>query len=244
MDKGRGLVLGGLAIVLLAGFAGLQSARLWARGEIDRVERQAEALRAQRDSILAVTGLRDSLKITLDRAAQELELETDGLRSRIARMEGERARAQLAVWELRTNNAVEADFARAFPEFAPAMRATSLLTPDGDSLSYLMLPTRFHQSFIIYRRNSDSFESQRDSFALLDDRNREIIGLKDSIIVLSELNEDAFRLGYDSAFSVSRQLQADYVKLLRQPRFALNVPTLTTVAGALGVGFVLGFVVK
>jgi hypothetical protein len=244
VDKGRGLIVGALAIAVLLGISGFLSARLWARGEIDRVERQAEMLRAQRDSILAVTGLRDSLKLVLDASAIRLENETDLLRQQIGAIETARARAQLAVWELRTMNDTERRFAEAFPEFAPAMRATTVASAEGDSIHYLMFPTNFTRSFIIYRQNSDAFEAQRDSLLTLDAKNQEIIGLKDSIIVLTEANEQAYRLGYDSAFSVSQQLQAEYVKLLRQPRFGVNVPTLASLAGALGVGFAVGFVVK
>lgn len=245
MDRGKVYAGGTVLVLVVVAIGAFQTARLWARDEIHRIERQADSLRSQRDSIVAVTAVRDSMKQVLDRTLDSLGVEASTLRTRVASLEERRAAAQLGVWRLRTNDATEQMFRTAFPEFAGAMRATDLAPNDGDPpLRYLMVPTNFARSFIVYRNNSESFEAQRDSLLLLDSINLEMHGLEDSVRLLGELNERVLRIGYDSAYAKYDQLRNDYVKVLGQPRFTFNVPTVATVGGALALGIVAGLAVR
>jgi hypothetical protein len=211
---------------------------------LHRVEMEAAALRAQRDSIRAVANLRDSLRTVITATTDSLRQRTDSLRLSVARIEAGREAAERAVWHLRDSDATERAFREAYPEFAPAMRVTEYQQdPNGPALNYLMLPTNTARSFIVYRLRADSLELVRDSLLLLDTLNVAVIGLKDSVITLTRLNEDAFRIGFDSASAAFERLRADFETLARKPRLGFNVPTLGGMLAALGVGFVVGFVV-
>lgn len=240
MDKSRVLAVVTVVLIGVVGYAAYQTARLWAQEEIRSVEEEARAVRAQRDSILIANEVRDSIGAELDAVADSLGAETDFLRARVEEMEAERAEQQLAVWQLRTADDTEREFAQVYPEFAPAMRATELVTDDGDSIRYIMLPTNFARSFMVFRQNSDAFEAQRDSLLVLDEKNVQIIELQDSIQVLTAANADALRIGYDSAFARYEERTEEYIRLLDQPRFRFDVPTVTGLLGATAVGIVLG----
>lgn len=245
MSRSKQIAIGFALVVAVALFAGFQTARLWARAEVARVEAEAEAIRAQRDSILTATAIRDSVRASVERAVSGLSAETQELRLKIAAMEQARAQAQRDVWLLRTSDDTEREFRTAFPEFADAMRMTELRpTPDAPSLRYLMVPANFARSFIIYRRNSEAYEAQRDSLAKLDDLNGQIIALQDSIATLLALNEQAFRMGYDSAYAMFERRTADYISLLQKPRFQLDVPTASTVVGSAAVGALLATLLR
>lgn len=239
MDKDRlRAVAGGVILVVLAiAFLTYRSSA----EEIRRVQLEAAILRAQRDSIRAVAELRDSLRTLLSRTADSLDERTDSLRERVAAIESGREAAERAVWHLRTSDETEGAFRKAYPEFAPAMRVTEYKPdPAAPPLRYLMLPTNTARSFMVYRLRADSLELTRDALTQIVSLRDSVVGLKDSIITLGRLNEAAFRVGYDSAYASFERLRDDYIKLAKQPRFAFNAPTLTTVAGALAVGFAVG----
>lgn len=235
-----GLGAAGLAVVLV--FAAYQTARARAAEEIHRVEQEAATLRAQRDSIIAVAALRDSLSAEIRGVADSLGLEVDAVRRDIAQAEEERAEAQLDVWLLRSEDDVERRFREAFPEFASSMRVTEQAPEPGLlPLRYLMVPFQTARSFVTYRQNSESFEAQRDAFAAIDSMNMEIQSLQDSIIVLSEANEAAYRQGYADTFDRYTALSDDYVACLRRPRLDFGNKWGYMAAG--GVGVALGVLV-
>ena len=241
MASGRLLASAGVGVVAFGAVAFV--AYRSSAEAIHRVEMEAAALRAQRDSIRAVANLRDSLRTVITATTDSLRQRTDSLRLSVARIEAGREAAERAVWHLRDSDATERAFREAYPEFAPAMRVTQYQDPGGPVLNYLMLPTNTTRSFIVYRLRADSLELVRDSLLLLDTLNVAVIGLKDSVITLTRLNEDAFRIGFDSASAAFERLRAEFETLARKPRLGFNVPTLGGMLAALGVGFVVGFVV-
>ena len=239
MDSSRVLSVGGAALLVVGALAFLTYRS--SAEEIHRVQLEAATLRAQRDSIRAVAELRDSLRTVLGRAADSLDQRTDSLRERVAAIEAGREAAERAVWHLRTSDETEREFRQAYPEFAPSLRMTEYQPdPEIPALRYIMLPANTAKSFIVYRLRADSLELTRDGLRQIVSLRDSVIGLKDSIITLTSLNASMFRVGYDSAFAGFERLREDYIKLAQQPRFGFNLSTVSTVAGALAVGFVVG----
>ena len=210
MDRGKlvGGLIGLVVVVAVAVFAAYQAAKLSAQAEIHRAELERETARAERDSILAVTALRDSFKVETQRTIDSIAVATSDIRRFVDSVERDRAAEQLRVRLLRSNDAVEQRVREVFPEFAGAMRVTEDRTDPDVPIEYIGFPVQFASAFMIYRQNAEAFEVQRDSLAMLDTLNLEIIALKDSIITLTELNEETFRLGFDSAFARYEQRTA------------------------------------
>ena len=235
------IALGAVAVVLLVVVANL-IAQLGGQEKIHQAEVEAAQVRAQRDSITAVVAARDSMRQVVEVQAVQLTGEANDLRVQVAAAEQARATAQLGVRRLRTSEATEQRFRETFPEFSEAMRVTEVAPPEDPafSIKYIMVPSNFAQTFIIDHQNSASFEAQRDSLRVLDSLNLEIIALKDSITHLVELNADAYRVGYDSAFTKFEQRTAEYISLLREPRFRLDVPSLSVILGSAAIGVAIG----
>ena len=246
MDRGKVTfgVIGVVVILAIAVFAAYQAAKLWAKEEIHRVELEREVVRAERDSILAVTSLRDSFKLVTQRTIDSIAVATSDIRRFVDSAEQARATEQLNVRLLRTNDATEREVREVFPEFSNAMRVTEDLSDPEFPIRYIGFPVQFAQAFIIYRQNAEAFEEQRDSLAMLDTLNLEIIALKDSVITLTELNEATFRVGFDSAFARYEQRTTEYIDLLNQPRFKLDVPALSVILGSIAVGALVGVAVS
>lgn len=232
--------IGAVALLGVMAFAGFQTARLWAQNEIRRVEAERDSVQAERDSILWITAIRDSAKVETERTVDSILGATDAMRRRIDSMDVARAAAQLDVRLLRTNESVENRVREAFPEFAGAMRLTVDRRDPEFPIEYIGFPTRFAEAFIAYRQNAESYEEQRDSLRLLDSLNVEVLALKDSIVTLTELNERTFRAGYDSVFALYQTRTTEYINLLNQPRFKLDLPAVGVIAGSVAVGVLIG----
>jgi hypothetical protein len=229
-----------LLIVVLIAVVGFQQARAWAKAEVRRVELERDSMRFERDSILAVTGIRDSLKVETARIVDSLVQSADSILRRVESNEAGRARAQLAVRRLRNNEAVEQRVRETFPEFAAAMRVTEDFTDPDFPIEYIGFPVRFAEAFIIHKQNADSFEVQVGLLDSVVTLQGQVVDLKDSIITLTELNEATFRTGYDRAFQRYEARTEEYIRLLNQPRFKFDVPGFATLVAPLAVGFVLG----
>lgn len=238
-------ILGGIVVVAgVVVFAGVQTARLWARTEVRRVELERDSVRMERDSILMITAIRDSARAEVRRVVDSVIGTTNNLRRRIDSMETARARAQLEVRLLRTNDSVEQRVRETFPEFAGAMRVTVDRTDPEFPIEYIGFPVRFAEAFVILRQNARAFEEQRDSLQMLDSLNVEVIALKDSIITLTELNERTFRAGYDSVYARYEARTDEYIRLLNQPRFKLDIPAVSAMVGSLAAGVLVGTLIN
>lgn len=241
MDATKKLLIavGAVAVILLVVVANL-TAQLMSQEKIHEAEVTAAKVEAERDSIQGAVAARDSMRALMEVKADDLTRETDDLRDKVAVAERARAEAQLGVRMLRTTDDTEQDFRTTFPEFSGAMRVTEIGDDPDFPIKYIMVPTNFAQTFIIDHQNAKSFEAQRDSLLILDSLNLEIISLKDSIVRLTDQNVNAFRLGYDSAYGEFRTCNADYISLLKQPRFRLDAPSIAVILGSAAVGVAIG----
>lgn len=233
------IVVGGVAVILLAVVANL-TAQLMSKEKIHEAQVTATKMEAERDSIQGAVAARDSMRQIMEVKADGLTQEADDLRDKVATAERARADAQLGVRLLRTSDAAEQEFRTTFPEFSEAMRVTEVADDPVFPIKYIMVPTDFARTFIIDHRNAKSFEAQRDSLLILDSLNLEIITLKDSIVRLTDQNVNAFRFGYESALGEFRTCNADYISLLKQPRFRLDAPSLAVILGSAAVGVAIG----
>ena len=245
MDKDKLFPLLVGVLVVGVGYVAYQRASLRAEREISRIRADSAELHTRLDGIRAEVALRDSLRMTILSVESTLRGEAGELRESIRAEEARREAAQLAVWNLRSTDAREAAFQEAFPQFAPTMRVTEhQRSPDELSVRYLMVPFGAATTFVTYKNRSDSYMEQNQLFATLDSVNLEVISLKDSVDVLNRLNQDALRMGMDTAFSRYSAITQDYIRELERPALNIDVPSKWYLIGGTAAGFVLGTVIR
>jgi hypothetical protein len=211
------------------------------------VELENEYLRTQRDSIMRMVALNDSLQREVNVVRTGLETEAVRLQDRIDQLEQQRGEAQLSVRRLRRKEDLQARLTQTFPEMAASQWGVTELfhEEEGIGIEYLLVPLWFSETFLIDHQNSLAYKTQVDTFRVLDNLRVQISTLQDSVFKLERDSRLAFDRGYREAFQRYEALNADYVDLLRKPRFSLGVPGgLVTLVGSLGAGFVAGTVVK
>lgn len=242
MAKRMAVVCGVVAVVLA-----LAVAHLWTRlgnaAAIARAETEARMLTEQRDSILGVVALNDSLQRELSFVRTALEAEADLLRERIATLETERVESQLTIRRLHRSDELQTRFASTFPEMAASnWGVTEVMNEEeGVGIEYLMVPLWFSETFLIDHENSIAYQAQTESYASLAGVQDRVLVLQDSVLALERQNREAYQLGYDNAFTLYQNLNREHIELLQKPRFSLGIPGgILTAAGTFGLGALLG----
>ncbi len=215
------------------------------RRAIARAQAEAVTLASQRDSLLAfVAGHRaDRAVLVRERAARETAIAA--LRDSVTAFEQVRARAQLAVRQIRTTGALMDRFRATFPvlgDSAAGLTTVPLEPGDTVGIEYLMVPAWFAETFIIDHANAASWREQRHPLLALDSLNGTVALLQDSIVRLAQAEALAFRAGYDSAYGQYRSLNARYIAELRRPRLRVG-SALGFILGA-GTGIVVAELIR
>ena len=238
------VVVAAIALLLAVVYLGT---RLRAEREIARAEMEAEFLRMQRDTILTIAAVNDSLQRELSFQRAGMEAEADRLRDRITQLEAGRVADQLTVRQLRRKEDLQARLERTFPEMAASdWGVTEVFNEENDvGVEYLLVPLWFSETFLIDHQNSVAFQTQVDTLRALNGLLEQVSVLQDSVLVLERGTRAAYERGYNDAYTRYEALNRDYIALLRQPRFSLGVPGgVGALAGSIGAGFLLGTVAR
>jgi len=239
---GASLIAG--VLLLLVVFLGT---RLRDERRIARAEFEAEILRTQRDSILRVVAINDSLQRELSFVRTTMEAEADRLLDRIQQLENERAASQLSVRRLRRADDLRARIESTFPEMAASKWGVTEVFDDetGVGIEYLLVPHWFSESIIIHDQNALAFRTQVDTFRVLDGLRQQISQLQDSVLTLERSSREAYRNGFDAAYSQYMALNREYIDELKRPRFDLGLPGgIATLIGSFGAGALMHSVVR
>lgn len=239
---GASLIAG--VLLLLVVFLGT---RLRDERRIARAEFEAEILRTQRDSILRVVAINDSLQRELSFVRTTMEAEADRLLDRIQQLENERAASQLSVRRLRRADDLRARIESTFPEMAASKWGVTEVFDDenGVGIEYLLVPLWFSETFIIDHQNALAFRTQVDTFRVLDGLRQQISQLQDSVLTLERSSREAYRNGFDAAYSQYMALNREYIDELKRPRFDLGLPGgIATLIGSFGAGALMHSVVR
>jgi hypothetical protein len=238
--------LGVVAVVLLA-VAVYLGTRLRNEREIVRAQVELEYMREQRDSILSIVARNDSLQTELNIVRASLEGEANRLRARVDELEAGRAAAQLTVRGLRRRADLEDRLRSTFPEMAASDWGVTEVFNEAEQVGveYLLVPLWFSETFVIDHQNAVAWRAQADTLRALDTLRVRISTLQDSVFTLERSSRDSYQVGYQDAFGRYESLNADYIDLLRQPRFSLGVKGgVATMAGTFGLGLLVGAVAK
>ena len=233
-----------LILLALAAVSVINSFRANA-GRIAGARADAERLAAQRDSIAAVVEIGTRAQERLRRERDAESARAAALRDSVTALERARAERQLTVRTIRRTADLEARIAETFPELAASPWGLTTVPFDGGDtlgLEFLMVPAWFAETFVIDRRNAESWRAQRDRLLEVDSLVTLVVVLQDSVAALERASRLAYEAGYRGAYADYQDLSRRYVAELGQPRFTLG--RTAGLLAAVGAGVVLGAVVR
>ncbi len=242
----------GLIIVsIIAGLLAVGLSYILGRGinreEIQRAELEMQQLRASRDSIQAVVSLKDSIQTLLSTQVKQLERETNRLRNEVQELEEQRKEDQLTVRSIRKKEALQERLIKTFPEMAQSdWGVTDVYNEENDiSVEYLLVPLWFSETFIIDHQNAESYKKQRDKLFAVDSLHQQVSVLKDSLFVLEKAKTEAYKTGYNEAYTKYEDLNKKYINLLEKPpSVELGFPKWGVIGASVGAGVLIGTQIK
>jgi len=208
--------------------------------EIARVQAQMQDMKYQRDSIKAFVAFKDSMQNILQKRITELETDADGLREQVKILETVRKKEQLEVRMLKTPDELKNKFASTFPELPEEKIKIfeEYFSQEDISLKYFGVPLWFSETFIIDHKNSINYEKQRNKLESVDSLNLAVISLHEKVLGLEKEKSEAYRVGYDSAYSNYMEISKLYINELDKPRFGW--PHWAVIIGSAAAGFIAG----
>ena len=229
-----------IAVALALGFTYI-STRYMNQEEIQQAKMDWARMKSERDSIYAFASAKDVLQGLLKTQVSELQAERSVLRAQRDSLERVRVDQQLGVRRLRKQEELLDKLKEAFPPVKLSMRADSIFDRENNEwLTYFSVPLWFSETFVIEHQNATNYLKQVNKLLLVDSLGKRVDVLKDSVFLLEHQKEEAFRIGYDSAYAQYGVLNEKYIKELSRPRFDLNFPTVGTIIGSAAVGLILG----
>ena len=214
-------------------------------GRIAQARADAARLARERDSLEAAVRERDENQAALAVERDAHRAEADRLRDSVHAIERRRAERQVTLRHVRTVGALQDTLRVVFPELGDAgWGLATVPLDDGDTLGLEMLvvPAWFAETFVIDRRNAESWRAQRDRLFEVDSLVALVVVLQDSVAALERASRLAFEAGYRGAYADYQDLSRRYVAELGKPRFTLG--RTAGLLAAVGAGVVLGAVVR
>ena len=235
------IVVSIVAFLLALGFTYV-FARFRDKAEIERAQLELQQLRGQRDSLMRFVAVRDSLQQELELSADTLIDRTDALRRQVRELETVRRGQQLSVRQLRRPKELQDRLRTTFPEMAASdWGITDVMNEEqAVEIQYLLVPLWFSETFIIDHQNSLNYANQVGRLNAMDSLQQQTITLKDRILVLEREKTEAFRAGYDSAYTKYEVLNEDYIKLLKNPKLSLRWTGPAALLGSAAAGVLVG----
>jgi hypothetical protein len=242
----KALILVSIVAILLAlGFTYV-FARFRDKAAIERAQLELQQLRGQRDSLTRFVAVRDSLQQGLELSSDSLITRIDFLRRQVRDLEADRRGQQLSVRQLRRPKDLQDRLRTTYPEMAASdWGVTDVMNEEqAVEIQYLLVPLWFSETFIIDHQNSVNYASQVGRLNTMDSLHQQTITLKDQILVLEREKTEAFRTGYDSAYTKYEALNQDYIKLLKNPRVSLKWTGPAALLGSAAAGVLVGVAVS
>ncbi len=227
------IIIAVILLVFLAYFGG----RCQNKDKIHQVELEKARIHKTKDSLETVVAYRDSLEKIIGERITEHKDAAEDLRKKVSRMEEERKAEQLSIRSLDNRNDLEKRLKETFPEYRAAMKITEFYNKiEDESIEYLSLPLWVGEDLMLYYKNSNSYEEQRDKLLSLDSLNQVVINLQDTVIVLEKLNRQAFQDGFNTVLKRYDELSDEYIDELTKGKISWGWSAAGVVAaGALGV---------
>ncbi len=239
------LLFGGALVVTTMLALVFITARSLDKVELQRVQSELADLTEDKENLqLKVTELdelQERLYVTIDNKNNEI------IKNQLAieKLEEERARQQVEVRQLNTEEALEGSFAKAFPQVIKAKNfgITNIAINDEKTLKlpYYVIPAWFTETFIIEHNNMLKYKEEIAEYKNNEALYGSVIELKDNVQKLEGEKSQAFEEGYEKAFEKYQDLNQEYIALLKKPPVVeIKAPSLWPILGAAILGLTLG----
>ncbi len=129
-------------------------------------------------------------------------------------------------------------------QFYPAMARSDwevmqvVSMPSGLKRNYLKVPLGMADTFMFQETRAKNLQAQTDELKSVVDLQHEMLGLQERVSMLTEQKAEAYKQGYDAAYSAYRAENKDLVELLKQPR--IQVPKAGALLACSLLGVALG----
>jgi outer membrane murein-binding lipoprotein Lpp len=231
-----------LFAVAVAGALSYITSRYIDKAEIERAQSEVQALRDERTELLRQVAEKTAEQERLAAQVAERESKIVELRTQVDKLEEERQATQ---WNIRSLTAEEDQqrlMIAAFPEVAGAMRVGDVHDDENDvDIRYFMVPFAFAGLFIEEHENAANYKSQAEKLRLVDGLQEQVKTLNGQVLQLEREKAEAYKTGYDSAFTKYEDINERYIALLKEPpKVEFKVPRWQTFALCTVAGIALG----
>jgi len=236
------LIVGAVFVAAVLGVVSYVTARYIDHAEIARAQQEAQALRDERTSLLAQVAAKTAEQEKLTTQIGERESQITTLRAQVDQLETQRQTAQSNVRSLMVEEQQERLLVAAYPEVAGAMRVADVHDDKNDvDIRYFMVPFAFAGLFLEEHNNAASYKGQAEKLRTVDGLQEQVKTLNAQVLQLEREKAEAYKTGYDSAYTKYEDINERYIALLKEPpKVEFKVPRWQTFALCTVAGVALG----
>ena len=244
MLKKYGIFAVALAISTLVSLS-LLTARFIDQEEIDRVNHELVLLKNEKIDLEERVKELDSAQADLMTEIDQKNTEIAANKQKIAKLERDREENQLNVRQLNTEDALEASFAKAYPQVINAKHFGIVHKAIDDegllTMPYFVIPAWFTETFVIEHNNLEAYLKEIEEYKANEELYGNVIDLKEQVLALQTEKTTAYQDGYEEAFEKYEALNKEYIALLKQPpSVEVKAPSLWPMLGGALIGITLG----
>ena len=231
-----------IIICLLASLSSFLAAKFMNQREIIQVKQELLQIKTRRDSLLTQVGARDTIIAQFEVKETKLNNEITLLKKQRSRLETERQQALANAFRLFQKEDIMAQMQDFWPEMARSQWGFKDIHNEefNVDIEYFLIPTEFTTTFIQDHIDAIKYKQQLDKSMDIESLQNLVIAYKDTVIQLEKENKQAYKIGYDDAYTKYESLNQKYIKRLENPQIKLGVPALTAILGSAAAGFVAG----
>ena len=215
------------------------------KAEIARVTNELAKLTQEKQALANKVAQLDKKQLQLNKIIEEKNKQIKNNQVQIAKLEKERAAGQWQVRQLNSENALEKKFAETYPQVIHANNFGIVRKPMKPNskilLPYYVIPAWFTETFIIEHQNMLAYQAEINEYKKNEQLYGNVVTLKSQVIQLQTEKTNAYRKGYEQAFSKYEEVNKAYIELLKKPpKVEIKAPALWPTVGAALIGLATG----
>ena len=242
LKKWSWIVVVVVVVVLIASMSSFLTSRAERQQRIAQLTMELEELTEEKEAT--------------DRRAAEIDMENARLRTQVDTLQTEaaahletvsRLQDELEVARVNAFTTTEpGDYVEKIKDYYPEMAGSDwavIQTTDPSSglrRNYLKVPLGMADAFMFQQSRADNLEQQTAELTTVVELKNDIIGLQDRINVLTEEKSTAYMQAYNNAYAAYVAANKDFIDMLKQPNFKIDMPKRGALAACTALGLLLG----
>jgi len=183
----------------------------------------------------------DAEKATLTKQNEELRTQVQARVDRVTELEQQLQTARVHAYEPADPGDYTAVINKAFPEMKNSGWSIIETTgTTGRKSLWVRFPLGMVDAFVAKLEESESLGAQKDELKSAVKLQDEMLGLHQRIDQLLEEKSATYMQAYNDALDAYKSANKDFVELLKQPNFKVDVPKRGALIGCTLLGIVLG----